>query len=210
AFFLVSKLVQEQKKQPLDIFAQEHFYRRLGLHSMTFNPWAKFSKTMIAPSENDRYWRRKKVQGYVHDMGAAMLGGVSGHAGLFSNATDLAIIMQMLLNEGYYGGEQFFRPSTVRTFTTRHAECTRRGIGFDMKELDASRSQNMSAKAGANTYGHLGFTGPCVWTDPDENLTFIFLTNRTFPSMKNYKWSTEDYRPKIQSIIYESLERENM
>ena len=114
---------------------------------------------MIPPTEDDKYWRRSRVQGHVHDMGAAMLGGVSGHAGLFSNANDLAIIMQMLLNEGYYGGEQFFSPSTVRLFTTRHEECTRRGIGFDMKELNVNRSQNVCREASGNTYGHLGFTG---------------------------------------------------
>ena len=147
AFYLVAKIIQDVKKQPLDQFANQNFYKKLGLHTTTFNPLDKFSKSVIPPSEDDKYWRQKRVQGYVHDMGAAMLGGVSGHAGLFSNASDLAIIMQMLLNEGYYGGEQFFSPSTVRLFTNRHAECTRRGIGFDMKELDGSRSQNMSERA---------------------------------------------------------------
>ena len=160
---------------------------------------------MIPPSEDDKYWRRSRVQGHVHDMGAAMLGGVSGHAGLFSNANDLAIIMQMLLNEGYYGGEQFFSPSTVRLFTTRHSECTRRGIGFDMKELDGNRSQNICTEASGNTFGHLGFTGTCAWADPDNNLIFIFLTNRTYPSMRRNKWSGEDFRPRIQSIIYDAL-----
>ena len=206
AFYLVAKMIETRKKQPLDIYADVNFYQKLGLYSTSFNPLKKHPKSAIPPSEDDRYFRRKRVQGYVHDMGAAMLGGVSGHAGLFSNANDLAIIMQMLLNEGYYGGEQFFSPSTVRLFTTRHGECTRRGIGFDMKELDPNRSQNMSQKAGPNTFGHLGFTGTCAWADPDENLIFIFLTNRTFPSMRNYKWSKEDYRPRIQTIIYDALQ----
>jgi len=205
AFYLISKMIEEVKNQPLDIYANQNFYDKLGLHSTTFNPLDKFSKAMIPPTENDKYWRRSRVQGHVHDMGAAMLGGVAGHAGLFSNANDLAIIMQMLLNEGYYGGEQFFSPSTVRLFTTRHSECTRRGIGFDMKELDPNRSQNMCAQASGNTYGHLGFTGPCAWVDPDNNLIFIFLTNRTYPSMSRNKWNGEDFRPRIQQIIYDAL-----
>ena len=205
AFYLVAKMIKEVKNQSVDVFADEQFYKKLGLSHTTFNPLNKFSKSMIAPSEKDRYWRHQKVQGYVHDMGAAMLGGVSGHAGLFSNANDLAIIMQMLLNEGYYGGEQFLSPSTVQLFTTRHAECTRRGIGFDMKEMDASRSQNMCAETSNNTFGHLGFTGTCAWADPDHNLIFIFLTNRTYPSMKKNKWSAEDFRPRIQSVIYEAM-----
>lgn len=205
AFYLVSKAVEEVKNQPLNIYAHQNFYKKLGLHSTTFNPLERFSRTMIPPSEDDKYWRRSRVQGHVHDMGAAMLGGVSGHAGLFSNANDLAIIMQMLLNEGYYGGEQFFSPSTVRLFTTRHSECTRRGIGFDMKELDGNRSQNMCAEASENTFGHLGFTGTCAWADPDNNLIFIFLTNRTYPSMRRNKWSGEDFRPRIQSIVYDAL-----
>ncbi len=206
AFYLVAQTIEEVKKQSLDKYADQHFYKKLGLHTTTFNPLEKFSKSVIPPSEDDRYWRQKRVQGHVHDMGAAMLGGVSGHAGLFSNANDLAIIMQMLLNEGYYGGEQFFSPSTVRLFTNRHTECTRRGIGFDMKELDSSRSQNMSEKASANTFGHLGFTGTCAWADPDENLIYIVLTNRTFPSMRKNKWGGEDFRPRMQSIVYDALQ----
>ena len=205
AFYLVADAVEKVKKQPLDVYADQTFYKKLGLHTTTYRPLEKFSRSAIPPTEDDKYFRRARVHGHVHDMGAAMLGGVSGHAGLFSNANDLAVIMQMLLNEGYYGGEQFFSPSTVRTFTTRHNECTRRGIGFDMKELDLNRSQNMSEKASANAFGHLGFTGTCVWADPDQNLIYIFLTNRTFPSMRRNKWGGEDFRPRIQSIIYDAL-----
>ena len=205
AFYLVAKTVEKVKNQPLDIYANQNFYTKLGLHSTTFNPLDKFSKTMIPPTEDDKYFRRSRIQGNVHDMGAAMLGGVAGHAGLFSNANDLAIIMQMLLNEGYYGGQQFFSPSTVRLFTTRHTECSRRGICFDMKELNDNRSQNMCTQASDNTFGHLGFTGTCAWADPDNNLVFIFLTNRTYPSMRRNKWSGEDFRPRIQSIIYDAL-----
>ncbi len=205
-FYLVERMVKNKAGLALDQYADQTFYQPLGLSNTSFNPWKKYPIQRIVPTEEDKYWRRQRVQGYVHDMGAAMLGGVSGHAGLFSTATDLAVIMQMLLNGGYYGGQQILQPSTVQTFTTRHSGDTRRGIGFDMRELDPSRSQNMTNLASANTFGHLGFTGTCVWTDPDENLIYIFLSNRTYPSMRNNKLGRDDYRPRIQEIIYQALD----
>ena len=205
-FYLVERMVKNKAGLTLDQYADQTFYQPLGLSNTSFNPWKKYPIQRIVPTEEDKYWRRQRVQGYVHDMGAAMLGGVSGHAGLFSTATDLAVIMQMLLNGGYYGGQQILQPSTVQTFTTRHSGDTRRGIGFDMRELDPSRSQNMTNLASANTFGHLGFTGTCVWTDPDENLIYIFLSNRTYPSMRNNKLGRDDYRPRIQEIIYQALD----
>ncbi|MEL6864490.1 MAG: glycoside hydrolase family 3 N-terminal domain-containing protein [Bacteroidota bacterium] len=204
-FYLLSELVERVSGQGIEDYVQTTFYQPLGLSTATYNPLNQFSKSRVVPTEEDKYFRRQRVHGYVHDMGAAMLGGISGHAGLFANANDLAIIMQMILNKGYYGGQQFLKPETIRLFTSRHASDTRRGIGFDMKELNRGRSQNMSELASANTFGHLGFTGTCVWSDPEQNLTFIFLSNRTYPSMHNYKLSKEDYRPRIQSIVYQSL-----
>ncbi len=203
---LMGKTVQEISEKPVNEFVNDCFYGPLCLQTTTYNPLEKYSKARITPSEYDRYYRRQVLQGYVHDMAAAMLGGVAGHAGLFSNANDLAIIMQMLLNKGYYGGEQFLKPETVRLFTERCKDCTRRGIGFDMKELDPTKSQNMSQKASENTFGHLGFTGTAVWTDPDQNLIFIFLSNRTFPTMHNNKLGKMDLRPRIQEAVYNALE----
>ena len=138
-------------------------------------------------------------------MGAAMLGGVSGHAGLFSNGNDLAKIFQMLLNGGSYGWRQYLQPETVRQFTTRYASSTRRGIGFDMKELDEKQTANMSLLAGKNTFGHLGFTGICAWADPDKKLIFIFLSNRTYPTMENNKLMNGDFRPRLQSVVYRAI-----
>jgi CubicO group peptidase (beta-lactamase class C family) len=172
---------------------------------MTYNPWKKGLATRCVPTEEDNYFRHQRLQGYVHDMGAAMLGGVSGHAGLFSNANDLARVFQMLLNGGAYGGKRYFKPETVRLFTTRYERSTRRGIGFDMKELNPQESQNVSSLAGSNTFGHIGFTGIGAWADPDKNLIFIFLSNRTYPTMENNKLITGDYRPRLQSIVYRSL-----
>ncbi|MEL6922842.1 MAG: glycoside hydrolase family 3 N-terminal domain-containing protein [Bacteroidota bacterium] len=204
-FYLISDMVNRVSGQTIDKYVEKQFYRPLGLTTATYNPLYKYPKERIPPTEEDKYFRKRKIQGYVHDMGAAMLGGVSGHAGLFANANDVAIIMQMLLNNGYYGGKQYFQPETVRLFTTRFPGDTRRGLGFDMKELNPNRSQNMSQLASASTFGHLGFTGICTWADPVNNIVYVFLSNRTYPSMNNYKLSKEDYRPRIQRVIYEAM-----
>ena len=159
----------------------------------------------IVPSENDNYFRFQRVQGYVHDMGAAMLGGVSGHAGLFSNAHDLAVLMQMALNEGQYGGKQFLQPEVIESFATRYMTSTRRGLGFDMKELNANNNQNTSPRTSDKTFGHTGFTGTAVWADPSFNLVYVFLSNRTYPSSSNNTLNKNNYREKIQDIIYQSI-----
>ncbi len=203
--FLTARAVSNTSGMALDQFADRQFYRPLGLATTTFNPWQKGLTLRCAPTEEDRYFRQQRLQGYVHDMGAAMLGGVSGHAGLFSSANDLAKIFQMLLNRGSYGGKNYLLPETVKMFTTRFPRSTRRGIGFDMKELSPKESPNMSALAGPNTFGHLGFTGTCVWADPDKNLIFIFLSNRTYPTMENNKLISGDYRPRMQSIVYKAI-----
>ena len=177
----------------------------MGLSSITYNPLQKFSKDQIVPTEDDTYWRQQKVHGYVHDMGAAMLNGVSGHAGLFATAKDLAVIMQLFLNGGYYGGKQYISPETVNLFTQRHPKSTRRGIGFDLFETDLRRNPNYSMKAPWNTFGHLGFTGTCAWADPENKIIYIFLSNRTYPKMNNKKLYSGDFRPRVQEVIYNAL-----
>lgn len=203
--YLTARALQNLTLQPLDVFARRTFYRPLGLATMTFNPWALGWSDRCVPTEDDSYFRGQRLQGYVHDMGAAMIGGVSGHAGLFSNANDLAKVFQMLLNGGEYGGRRYLNAETVRHFTTRAKVSTRRGIGFDMKELDPKQTQNMSPLAGPNTYGHTGFTGNAVWADPDCNLIFIFLSNRTYPAMTNNLLISGNYRPRLQEIVYRAL-----
>ncbi|MBR9919819.1 MAG: serine hydrolase [Bacteroidetes bacterium] len=208
-FYMLAQLVEEVSQQSIDRYVQETFYRPLGMQSMTYNPLQKFSKSMIVPTEEDNYFRRRRVHGHVHDMGAAMLGGVSGHAGLFSSANDVAILMQMLLNKGYYGGEFMLSPEVVSLFTSRCSDCTRRGIGFDMRQLDSNQSLNMSHLASDQTFGHLGFTGTAVWADPGENLIYIFLSNRTYPSMNNPKLNRMDIRPRIQTVLYQAIEEKS-
>ena len=147
------------------------------------------------------------MRGYVHDMGAAMLGGVSGHAGLFANAQDLGAIMQMLLNGGTYADDRLLRPETIAKFTQRHPESTRRGIGFDMRQQDPSRWINLPADASDAAFGHTGFTGTCAWADPEQNLVFVFLSNRTYPDMNNYKLNKLRTRHRMLSTVYEAIEQ---
>lgn len=204
-FYLMAKLVEKQTGKTLDRYIEDAFYADLGMQHTMFNPWQKGDLSHVPPTERDNYFRRMEVHGYVHDMGAAMLGGVSGHAGLFSNATDLAVMMQMLLQRGQYAGRRFLHPETIELFTTRFPGDSRRGIGFDMQQTDPYASPNMSPLATARTFGHLGFTGTCVWADPESELIYIFLSNRTYPSMRNYKLNKKDFRPRIQSVIYEAM-----
>lgn len=203
--YLCARAVREASGSPVDEFAAATYYRPLGMCTTGYNPWKKGWTSRCAPTEDDTYFRNVPIQGYVHDMGAAMLGGVSGHAGLFSSANDLAKLFQMLLNGGSYGTRQYLGSETIHQFTTRYEKSMRRGIGFDMKELNPGKDVNMSTLAGTNTFGHLGFTGTCVWADPDKNLVFIFLSNRTYPTMDNNKLSNENIRPKLQSVVYRSL-----
>ncbi|MEN0003393.1 MAG: glycoside hydrolase family 3 N-terminal domain-containing protein [Bacteroidota bacterium] len=204
-FYLIAQLVEQLEGVSIDQYVAEHFYEPLGLHRTTYLPWTQFKRTELIPTEEDRYFRRQRIQGYVHDMGAAMLGGISGHAGLFSTAEELAILMQMLLQGGFYGGKQYLKPSTIQLFTQRHPNETRRGIGFDMMQLDTSKAMNVSPLVSERTFGHLGFTGTSAWADPEHDLIYIFLSNRTYPSMYNYKLGKMNIRPRIQDIVYQAL-----
>ncbi len=205
-FYLLARQIRQQTGLSLDAYVDRHFYRPMGLQRITYNPHRNYSSDLIPPTEDDRYWRGQRVQGYVHDMGAAMLGGVSGHAGLFSTARDLAALLQMLLWDGRYAGQQLLQPATIRKFTTRHPRSTRRAIGFDMPELSPDRPPNLSTQASPDAFGHLGFTGTAAWADPEHNLVYVFLSNRTFPSMDNYKLNRLDFRPRLQDAAYDAIQ----
>jgi len=204
-FYLFQKIVEQKTGMPLEDFVQETFYKPLGLRKTLFNPLEKVHKNFIVPSEKDEYFRDEVIHGHVHDMGAAMLGGVAGHAGLFSNAEELAVLMQMLLNGGSYADVRFIAPQTVRKFTTRYSRSTRRGLGFDMKELNPSKTENVAEEASELTFGHLGFTGISVYADPKYDLIYIFLSNRTYPTMENKTFGRKNYRPRVQSVFYEAM-----
>jgi beta-N-acetylhexosaminidase len=204
---LMTELIHKITGKTLDAFVTENFYQPLGMNATLFNPLTRVSENNIAPTEEDNYFRMQRLCGSVHDMGAAMLGGVSGHAGLFSNTGDLAILFQMLLNGGVYEGVRFFKPETIALFTSRQGGSSRRGFGWDMKETDAKKTLNMSVLAPISAYGHTGFTGNAIYADPDNQLIYIFLSNRTYPNADNDKLIKGDYRPRIQSAIYEAMRK---
>ena len=206
-FYLMAKLIDQISGLTVDEFAARNFYRPMGLETLTYRPLRTFPRDRIPPTEQDDYFRFARVQGTVHDMGAAMLGGVSGHAGLFGSARDIATVFQMLLQEGNYGGVQYLRPETVRQFTHRYAGETRRGLGFDMKQLDENRRLNLSPYASDRAFGHLGFTGIAAWADPVEDLVLVVLSNRTYPSMNNNTFGKLDTRLRLHSACYESILR---
>ena len=206
-FYFVKKIVENQSGLTLDKYLETKIYDSLGLHRTLFNPLEKIPIEDIVPTEKDDYWRNQIVRGTVHDMGAAMMGGVSGHAGLFTTAYETAVVMQMLLNGGSYGGKSFLSPATVDLFTRRYNKSSRRGLGFDMKELSPDRTKSMGDLASDRTFGHTGFTGTCVWADPENNLVYVFLSNRTYPNSERNLLNRYKYREKIQDLIYKAFEK---
>jgi beta-glucosidase-like glycosyl hydrolase/CubicO group peptidase (beta-lactamase class C family) len=204
-FYLMQKVIENESGLSLDVFTSKHFYKPLGLKYTGYLPLLRLPEGDIAPTEIDNYFRMQLLKGYVHDMGAAMLGGVAGHAGVFSNAKEMAILMQMLLNKGSYGGQQFIKPETIKLFTTRHERSTRRGLGFDMKELDPTKMKSTSSLAPPSVFGHTGFTGTAAWADPENNIVYIFCANRTYPSGNKQTLNNNEYRIKIQTLIYKAM-----
>ena len=207
-FILLKEYLENRTHQPLNILAFDHFFQPLGMTSTLYNPLNKFPLNRIVPTEIDTYFRYQKLQGYVHDMEAAMEGGVAGHAGIFSNSLDVAKLMQMYLQNGNYGGKTYFSKRTFDTFNSRYFEATgsRRGLGFDKPQL-AGTSGPTCGCASANSFGHTGFTGTMAWADADHNLVYIFLSNRTFPdSNASNELSKANIREDIQKVIYDAME----
>ena len=204
-FYMLLRLVEQVTQQPLDAFMEENFYAPLGVTTLTYRPLCKFSQLRIAPTEEDRQFRNTLVRGTVHDEGAALCGGVAAHAGLFSNAHDLAVLMQMNLQDGYYGGTRYFQPGTVTRFSTRQFNDSRRALGWDKPEYLRDGGPT-APEASYDSYGHLGFTGTSVWVDPKYELVYVFLSNRVHPDARNTKLLTEGIRTKIQSVVYRAME----
>jgi beta-glucosidase-like glycosyl hydrolase/CubicO group peptidase (beta-lactamase class C family) len=204
-FILLKMMVEQQTGEHMDKFLDRNFFNRLGANSTTYNPLNKMDSDLIAPSEIDRFVRKQTLRGYVHDEAAAFQGGVSGNAGLFSNANDLAKIMQLYLNKGVYGGERYLSTKTCRLFTGSKSPNSRRGLGFDKPDARNPAFSPCGLLTPETVYGHTGFTGTCFWIDPDNNLFFIFLSNRTFPSRISSTLFTLDIRTRIQDVIYKSI-----
>ena len=209
-FILLADLVERVSGQSLDVFMNQHFYQPLGMSRTSFNPLQNgFEKVNIAPTENDTRFRKTQIQGTVHDENAALMGGVSGHAGLFANATDIAKLCQMLLNGGSYANDQYFSEEVVKLFNHRHfvKQNNRRALGFD-KPLINGKSSHCAPEASQQSFGHSGFTGTFVWVDPQYNLIYIFLSNRVYPDVSTNKLAKLNIRTNIQSEIYKAIKNE--
>ncbi len=205
-FYLLAEIVKELSGMPLDEYVKKNFYKPMGLHTMTFNPLGKIDSTRIIPSEKDTLFRNQVLHGHVNDPGAAILGGVSGHAGLFSNAMDVAIMMQMFLQNGFYGGKQYISEEIIHEFTKiQYPENqNRRGIGFDKPSLEQNEFPTCPS-ASPESFGHTGFTGTYAWADPEENLVYVFLSNRVYPDSSNRKLIEMNIRTEIQQAIYDAI-----
>jgi len=203
-FIFLGLIVEQVTGMSLHEFATQRFYSPLGMQSTGFLPLQKTSLDNIAASELDNYYRHELIRGAVHDEGASVMGGIAGHAGLFSNATDLAKLYLMLLNKGTWEGKQYLQASTVDTFTAYNTNNSRRGLGFDKPEKNNATSKDPypCLSASPSTFGHTGFTGTCVWADPESDLLYIFLSNRVYPTRDNKAFSELNLRPKIQEAIY--------
>jgi len=205
-FIILKEYLERITHEKLEDLSQENFFNSIGMNYTTYNPLLRFDKNAIAPTEIDTYFRHQLIQGYVHDMAAAMEGGVAGHAGVFSNALDVAKMMQLFLQKGSYGGERYFSEATFDTFNTCFycAQGVERGLGFDKR---LGKDGPTCQCASATSFGHTGFTGDMAWVDPENETVYVFLSNRTYPEIgeEGNKLAKEKIREDIQKIIYESI-----
>ena len=207
-YYIIKNYLESKNQTSISNWSNSYLFNSIGATRTTFNPLIKFSLASIPPTEIDTYYRNQVIQGTVHDMGAAMQGGEGGHAGLFSNANDVAKIMQMFLQNGVYGNRYYFLPKTLQTFNQCYfcSEGNRRGVGFDKPQLEGEGST--CGCVSMNSFGHSGFTGTYTWADPDSEIVYVFLSNRTYPTQENTKLTDTNLRTEIQRLIYESIEIE--
>ena len=205
-YYIFKKYVEKEYQKSFDKIVEEEFYASLGANYTVFNPLNRFDLSQITPTEIDKVYRNQTVHGYVHDQGAAMMGGVSGHAGLFSNANDVAKIMQLFLQRGFYGGKRYFAPETFDSFNKCYYcnKNVRRGVGFDKPQLGTSGPT--CGCVSKSSFGHSGFTGTFTLADPDTEIVYVFLSNRTYPDAENRTLITSDIRSRIQQAIYDAID----
>ena len=197
---LLQLAIDSINRKSIDKYLTVNIYKPLNLYTIAYKPLRYFSKSRITPTENDKYWREQQLRGNVHDPSAAIMGGIAGNAGLFSNSLDLGVLGQMLLNGGKYGGRRIFKESTVNLFTSMQ-EDSHRGLGFDKPSQKSITGEGIAPEA----YGHTGFTGTCVWIDPVNDIVYVFLSNRVYPSAKNWRINTYKVRQKVHTAVYESI-----
>ena len=206
---LLKFAIEEQTKVPFEEYLDREIYDPLNLFSAGFNPQRHFPSVSIVPTENDRYFRNIMVHGYVHDPAAAMMGGVAGHAGLFANARDVAVLMYTFINNGTYGSVEVFDAKAIDEFNRRHYYRVRRGLGFDKPEGGTPARPNVTTHASATSFGHSGFTGTFAWADPENELVYVFLSNRVHPSGENPLLTRLGVRAKIHTELYKAIEKQN-
>ncbi|RLZ06985.1 hypothetical protein EAH69_12070 [Faecalibacter macacae] len=198
-YYIFQKKIEKDYQKNYNEILQEKFYRPMGMYRTTYNPKEVFDLEYIVPTAYDKTYRNQLVHGFVHDQGAAMMGGIAGHAGLFSNAMDMAKLMQMYLNRGSYGGQQFIKSEILEQFSAKQYPSSNRGAGFDKKLVKSIKG------ASTDAYGHFGFTGTMVWVDPKYNLVYVFLSNRVNVSEYNNLLSSKKVRENILQAIYDSI-----
>ncbi len=204
-YYLLKQIIEKTYKDSLQNITQKYLYAPLGMNNTQWNPrWNGYDLNKIMPTEIEKNFRQSLLLGTVHDQGAALLGGVGGHAGIFTNANDLAKYFQLLLNGGTYGGYKYYEASTIKNFTTKQYPGNRRAIGFD-KPTPAGQDGPTCDAASPESFGHTGFTGTIAWADPKNNLIFIFLCNRVYPSAEVNTLAKQNIRPKIQQVIYDAI-----
>lgn len=208
SFYILLEIAERLLNQPIEHFLEQNQWDPIGISRMSYNPLQRFDKAEIIPTEVDHYFRNQRIQGTVHDQGAALLGGVGGHAGLFSNSLELAKLFQMNMNSGNYGARKYFRDGIVELFTSQDREKNRRGLGWD--KPNPFGEGPTSELCSYNTFGHSGFTGTMAWADPDFDLVYVFLSNRTFPDASNRKLIDQNIRTRIQDLIYDSIFKEEL
>ncbi len=204
-YYFMKKIIEKKSGKTLDDFVTQQFYQPMGLKYLRYHPTRHFPLSKIMPTENDLIFRKTLIHGYVHDQGASMMGGVGGHAGLFSNALDLAKLMQMYLNNGSYGGVQYIKPQVIEEYTDcQFCPKNRRGAGFDKptRNLNGGPTCNLVS---LKSFGHSGFTGTIVWADPVKEINYVFLSNRVYPDAENWKLVRMNIRTDIQRVIYEAV-----
>ncbi len=201
-YYFMQRIIEKLSGQSLNVFVSE-LYSKLGIQ-LTYQPLKTFSKSLICPTENDHLFRKQLIQGYVHDPGAALMGGVAGHAGLFANAFELAKIMQLFLNKGELNGIRILDSNVVNDYTACHfCPKNRRGLCFEKPEMNSKKDSPVTAECSAESFGHAGFTGTLAWADPKNKLIFVFLSNRVCPSAEENKLAKLGIRGKIHKLLYE-------
>ncbi|MCA6075573.1 glycoside hydrolase family 3 N-terminal domain-containing protein [Fulvivirga sedimenti] len=203
-YYMMQRMIERILNQSIADFMQQNFYDPMGMSSTGYKPLDRFPRDRIAPTEQDNFFRKSLITGMVHDQGAALFGGVAGHAGLFGTANDLAKNLQMLLNGGNYGGVRYLQRETVMNFTDQQYANNRRGLGWD-KPLPGEWYGPTTEYASKQTFGHTGFTGTAIWVDPEFDLIYVFLANRIYPDAGNSKLLSKNIRTRIQEVIYQAI-----